>query len=159
MLQKLGPEFSILREIPLEEIGGISGRRIADGIGKLRRGEVAWRPGFDGEYGSLRLFARSEVEQLDGQMSLFESPTGRSSELSTESPTGQPFEPSTGQPIQPSTEQPSQPPTHAVGAQKCHNPQAGTSGEMEIHTIPTQDAHKQRKSPASSSERPVKSGV
>ncbi len=170
MLQKLGPEFSILREIPLEEIGGISGRRIADGIGKLRRGEVAWRPGFDGEYGSLRLFARSEVEQLDGQMSLFESPTGRSSELSTESPTGrsselstesptgQPFEPSTGQPIQPSTEQPSQPPTHAVGAQKCHNPQAGTSGEMEIHTIPTQDAHKQRKSPASSSERPVKSG-
>ena len=71
MLRKLGPEFSILREIPVEEIRGISGGRIAEGIGKLRKGKVIWRPGFDGEYGSLRLFSPSEIEQLDGQMSLF----------------------------------------------------------------------------------------
>ncbi|MCI8550902.1 MAG: UvrD-helicase domain-containing protein [Lachnospiraceae bacterium] len=71
MIGKLGPEFSILRELPLEEIGHISGGRVADGIGRLRRGEAVWRPGFDGEYGSLRLFTRSEIEQLDGQMSLF----------------------------------------------------------------------------------------
>ncbi len=71
MLQKLGPEFSILRELSLEEIGGVSGTRIAEGIGRLRRGEVLWQPGFDGEYGKLLLFTRSEIEQLDGQMSLF----------------------------------------------------------------------------------------
>lgn len=71
MIQKLGPEFSILRELPLEEIGSVSGTRIAEGIGRLRRGEVLWRPGFDGEYGNFRLFTRSEIEQPDGQMSLF----------------------------------------------------------------------------------------
>lgn len=72
MLQKLGPEFPILRELPLEEIRHVSGNLIAEGIGRLRRGEVAWRPGFDGEYGTVRLFTRSEIERLDGQTSLFE---------------------------------------------------------------------------------------
>ena len=71
MLQKLGPEFSILREIPLEAIGRVSGGLIAEGIGKLRRGEALWRPGFDGEYGKLRLFTPSEMERLAGQTSLF----------------------------------------------------------------------------------------
>ena len=42
MLRKLGPEFPILREIPLEEIEGISGKLVAEGISRLRRGEVTW---------------------------------------------------------------------------------------------------------------------
>ena len=71
MLCKLGPEFPILRELPLEEIRGVSGGLIAEGIGRLRRGEVSWSPGFDGEYGSLRLFTPSEIQRLNGQMSLF----------------------------------------------------------------------------------------
>ncbi len=75
LLQKLGPEFSILRDIPLEEIRSISGCLIAEGIGRLRRGEVTWRPGFDGEYGNLRLFSRSEIERLEGQIGLFDDQT------------------------------------------------------------------------------------
>ncbi len=75
MLQKLGAEFSILREIPLEEIGSTSGGRIAEGIGRLRRGEITWHPGFDGEYGSFRLFTRNEIEGIDGQISLFLEPS------------------------------------------------------------------------------------
>ncbi len=71
MLQKLGPEFSILREIPLEEISGAAGELIARGIGRLRRGQVAWRPGFDGEYGRICLFTRDEIEGVQGQTSLF----------------------------------------------------------------------------------------
>ncbi len=76
LLQKLGPEFPILRAIPLEEIERVSGKLIAEGIGRLRRGEVTWRPGFDGEYGSFRVFTRSEIEQLDGQVSLFGEKSG-----------------------------------------------------------------------------------
>lgn len=72
MLQKMGSEFSILREIPLEEISRVSGMLIAEGVGRLRRGEVEWRPGFDGEYGSFRLFTPSEVKRLEGQTSLFD---------------------------------------------------------------------------------------
>ncbi len=71
LLQKLGPEFCILRELPLEEIRSVSGVLISEGIGKLRRGEVQRIPGFDGEYGEIRLFTQRELDALDGQMSLF----------------------------------------------------------------------------------------
>ena len=56
MLKELGPEFSILREIPLEEIEHVSGSRVAEGIRRLRSGQVERIPGFDGEYGKIRLF-------------------------------------------------------------------------------------------------------
>lgn len=71
LLQKLGPEFSILRELPLEDIRRVSGVLISEGIRKLRKGEVERIPGFDGEYGEIRLFTQRELDALDGQMSLF----------------------------------------------------------------------------------------
>lgn len=71
MLQKLGPEFTILRDIPFEEIRSVSGILIAEGIERLRKGEVTRLPGFDGEYGTIRLFTQGELDQLDGQLSLF----------------------------------------------------------------------------------------
>lgn len=72
MLQKLGSEFSILRETPLEEIRSVSGILISEGIGRLRKGKVTRLPGFDGEYGVIRLFTQGELDQLEGQLSLFE---------------------------------------------------------------------------------------
>lgn len=81
LLQKLGPEFPILREMPLEEIRNVSGILISEGIGRLRKGEVTRLPGFDGEYGVIRLFTQGELDQLEGQLSLFEmSDTGINSE-------------------------------------------------------------------------------
>lgn len=56
MLSALGPEFEILRTRPLEDIRRISGDRIAEGIRRLRAGQVIRRPGFDGKYGEIRLF-------------------------------------------------------------------------------------------------------
>ncbi len=85
MLQKLGPEFSILREIPLEEIRSLSGSLISEGIGRLRKGEVTRLPGFDGEYGIIQLFAPRELNQMEGQLSLFEdliAPPGQQSDPS-----------------------------------------------------------------------------
>lgn len=73
MLRKLGPEFSILREIPLEEIRSVSGNLISEGIQRLRKGQVTRLPGFDGEYGIIQLFSPRELDQLDGQLSLFEN--------------------------------------------------------------------------------------
>lgn len=72
MLQKLGPEFEILREIPVEDIRRESGYLVAEGIRRLREGKVERRPGFDGEYGTIRLFEPGEIQTPDGQMSLFQ---------------------------------------------------------------------------------------
>ena len=56
MLAELGPEFQILREIPEEEICRCAGERIAEGVRRLRAGEVERIPGYDGEYGTIRVF-------------------------------------------------------------------------------------------------------
>ena len=40
LLVGLGPELSILRDAPLDDITKIGGERLAEGIGRMRRGEV-----------------------------------------------------------------------------------------------------------------------
>lgn len=69
MLQKLGPEFEILREIPLEEIQKQADTLVAEGIRRLRAGQVSRKPGYDGEYGKIRLFDPDEIVNLKGQIS------------------------------------------------------------------------------------------
>lgn len=56
LLKKLGAEFSILREVPQEDIRTVGGEALAEGIRRLRAGEVVRKPGFDGEYGKIELF-------------------------------------------------------------------------------------------------------
>lgn len=62
-----------LREIPVEDIRKESGYMIAEGIRRLRKGEVQRHPGFDGEYGTIKLFHVSELEDTEGQISFFET--------------------------------------------------------------------------------------
>ncbi|HJY74598.1 MAG TPA: UvrD-helicase domain-containing protein, partial [Streptosporangiaceae bacterium] len=56
----LGPELTILREVPLDDLRRVGGARFAEGIGRLRRGEVIREAGYDGEYGTIRLFGPDE---------------------------------------------------------------------------------------------------
>ena len=53
LLAQLGPEFTVLRQAPAEAIASLAGEAAAQGVELLRQGKVAWRPGFDGEYGKL----------------------------------------------------------------------------------------------------------
>ena len=72
MLARLGTEFFILRECSLDEIRKHCGYQIAEGIRRLRQGRVQRFPGFDGEYGVIKLFEPSELETTEGQLSLFD---------------------------------------------------------------------------------------
>ena len=56
MLQTLGTEFDILRNVPSEDIKTCAGERIAEGIENVRTGNVKRIPGYDGEYGKIELF-------------------------------------------------------------------------------------------------------
>ena len=56
MLQTLGTEFDILRNVPAEDIKSCAGERIAEGIENVRTGNVKRIPGYDGEYGKIELF-------------------------------------------------------------------------------------------------------
>ena len=59
----LGPELGILRDVPIDDIRRAGGSLLGEGIARLRRGEVVRDAGYDGEYGTIRLF---RLDELDG---------------------------------------------------------------------------------------------
>jgi uncharacterized protein (TIGR00375 family) len=56
MLERLGPEFRILRDAPLDEIERAGSPAVREGIARMRAGTVFIVPGHDGEYGKIELF-------------------------------------------------------------------------------------------------------
>ena len=54
----LGGELSVLTDAPAAEIARLSGERIADGITRVRRGEVSVEPGYDGRYGTVNVWPK-----------------------------------------------------------------------------------------------------
>ena len=61
MLQNLGTEFDILRNVPAEDIKSCAGEQIAEGIENVRTGNVKRIPGYDGEYGKIQLFDENQM--------------------------------------------------------------------------------------------------
>ncbi len=72
LLSKLGPELTILRETPLEQIASVGGAQLAQGIDRMRRGQVDAEPGYDGEYGVIRVFSAKAVGDDAPQLTLLD---------------------------------------------------------------------------------------
>ncbi len=71
LLENLGPELEILQDIPLEDIEKVGGAVLAEGIRRMRAGEIIVQEGFDGEYGVITVFREGEQKSLTAQMSFF----------------------------------------------------------------------------------------
>ena len=61
LVAALGPELGILRDVPLDDVRRVGGSLLGEGIARLRRGEVIRDAGYDGEYGTIRLFQPDEL--------------------------------------------------------------------------------------------------
>jgi DNA helicase-2/ATP-dependent DNA helicase PcrA len=78
--ERLGPELLVLEQVPLEEV-----RRadpvLAEGLARMRAGQVRVKAGYDGEYGVVEVFEGGELASLAGQTSLLgevqRAPRGR----------------------------------------------------------------------------------
>ncbi len=71
LLGRLGPELTILRELPLEDIGAAGTPLLAEGIRRMRAGEVHTQSGYDGEYGVIRMFADDADRLSSFQIGMF----------------------------------------------------------------------------------------
>jgi DNA helicase-2/ATP-dependent DNA helicase PcrA len=71
LLAKLGPELAILQDIPLAEIESVGGARLAEGIRRMRVGQVRPIAGYDGQPGVIKLFDPEEDAVSTGQLSFF----------------------------------------------------------------------------------------
>lgn len=63
LVTSLGGEIKVLTKIPLEEIAKISGPKIAEGVDKDRKGDLAIDPGYDGVYGVVKIWKDEGGEQ------------------------------------------------------------------------------------------------
>jgi len=64
MLQALGNELVILRKTKLEDISQQFGSLLAEAISRVRQGQLTVEPGFDGQYGLVKIFNHQEKQQF-----------------------------------------------------------------------------------------------
>ena len=71
LIKKGGNELKILLDTSLEDLGKMAEAAIVEGIKRVREGRLIIKPGFDGQYGEIKIF--DEKEKLKNkQISLFE---------------------------------------------------------------------------------------
>jgi len=69
---EFGSEFNFLLKTSLEEIKKAGGERLAEGIDKVRRGDIFIDPGYDGVFGKVKIWpVETEKNEAKEQMSLF----------------------------------------------------------------------------------------
>ena len=57
LVGELGDELSVLTDAPLSDVARVSGEVVAEGIGRVRRGEISIEPGYDGLYGAVKVWS------------------------------------------------------------------------------------------------------
>ena len=71
LLASLGNEFEILMNVPIATIEENAGMLLALAIQRMREGNVTIAPGYDGEYGTVRLLSQEDRQSHASQTSLF----------------------------------------------------------------------------------------
>ena len=69
-----GSELGLLLDTPVEDIARSQGFLLAEAIRRMRAGKINPTPGYDGEFGVIRVFDEEELTRLRGQDELFHSP-------------------------------------------------------------------------------------
>ena len=86
MVSRLGSELDILLDIPESDIAQVGGSLIAEGIRRMRVGEVDILPGYDGDYGVIKLFNPEDRLGGDTQIALLEGLPGVAAKPSRKDP-------------------------------------------------------------------------
>lgn len=71
LLRKYGPEMSILLETPMEELRQNNDKILAEGIQRMRKRSIHVDEGYDGEYGSMKVFSEHEINELKNREQAF----------------------------------------------------------------------------------------
>ncbi len=66
-IKALGPELGILLNRSFEEIEKANIPLLAEAVKKMQTGDISIDPGFDGEFGKVKIFSREEKEILRGE--------------------------------------------------------------------------------------------
>jgi uncharacterized protein (TIGR00375 family) len=70
LIARLGNEFTILMDASLSDIEQAASPLVAEAIARMRAGKVHIKPGYDGEYGEIKIFEAAERGRIKGQGTL-----------------------------------------------------------------------------------------
>ncbi len=70
LINRFGSEFTLLMDTPIEDIKETA-PMLAMAVERVRNKRVIRKPGFDGEFGVIKVFEANEKAELGGQLSLF----------------------------------------------------------------------------------------
>jgi len=71
LIKKVGNEFEILLNAPYQSLEAVTLPEIAEGIIRVRQGNVQVEPGYDGVFGKIKIFSQGEQKILSKQKTLF----------------------------------------------------------------------------------------
>ena len=74
LLKRHGSELFLLEDAQLADVDRQGAPLLAEALGRMRRGEVRCDAGYDGEYGTIRVFERRELERRQQGALLFDVP-------------------------------------------------------------------------------------
>ena len=71
LIKAFGSEFAVLQDILIKEIAAASKPEIAEGVQRMREGKLTIKPGYDGEFGVIKIFDEKDRKNIASQKSLF----------------------------------------------------------------------------------------
>ena len=71
LIENLGNEFYILLDAPRPNLERVTLPRVAEGIIKVREGDVKIEAGYDGVFGKISIFGKNDNKTLIRQKTLF----------------------------------------------------------------------------------------
>ncbi len=74
--ESLGPELAVLHTLSIDALDQAGIPLLTEAVRRMREGAVYITPGFDGQYGKIRVFTKEERDRLIGQKNLFKTPAG-----------------------------------------------------------------------------------
>ncbi|MBN2105393.1 UvrD-helicase domain-containing protein [bacterium] len=88
LIQKMGSEFRMLLDLPIDDIKHAGNDLLAEGVRRMRNREVLLQPGYDGEYGVILVFGDDLKNGFGSQKALFQDLTATGSKKKSDAPRG-----------------------------------------------------------------------
>lgn len=63
---EFGSEINILLKTPIQDLAKFAGEKIAQGVVKVRKGDIFIDPGYDGEYGKVKIWSEKPTADVSG---------------------------------------------------------------------------------------------
>ena len=64
LIKAFASEFVVLQDAPIKKIALASKPEIAEGVKRMREGKLTIKPGYDGEFGVVKLFSDEDRKKL-----------------------------------------------------------------------------------------------